>query len=232
MFRGFLWAAVKTLWPSRLAPLYETWYGSGAIPAGRLAAAFLGTALTASAAAFFRRAPRLAAMWGTQVLFLLPTSGIFQCGPQDTADRYTYLACLPWAWAFGWAAARAGRRGTPLLAGILLALAASGFRQQSFWRTPVSFWERVVAVSPESPMGQTRLGESLGREGRWEESLDHFQRALVLAPSSAGANAGAGVVLRRLGRPAEAEPFLRRALAIDPSLGWVRRELSAAGAKP
>jgi hypothetical protein len=221
--RAFPWAAFKTAWPSGLAPLYQV----RPVSPGRGVEAGAGALLTAAAAAGLRRKSPWAAAWIVQVLFLLPTCGIFQSGPQETADRYTYAACLPWAFFVGaWAArvfgsARAGRAsGTAallVLSAWIGGLAGMSVRQQKFWRTPETFWSRVTDVSPHSDYGWTSLGQEVGREGRWEEALGLFRRALALNPTSARAMYGTGAALDRLGRRAEAELYYRRTLVIDPA---------------
>jgi hypothetical protein len=233
-FRAFLWAALKTAWPSGLAPLYQV----KPLSDGRWSAAVAGALLTAAAAAGLRRKSPWAAAWIVQVLFLLPTSGIFQSGPQETADRYTYTACLPWAFFVGAAVARAfasARAGRTIGAAALFAfpvwiggLGGMSVRQQRFWRTPETFWSRVTEVAPDSDFGWASLGETVGREGRWEEALVFFRRALALNPTSARGMYGAGAALDRLDRRAEAEPFYRRTLAIDPAHRKAREALERA----
>lgn len=230
--RSPVWAAAKTLWPSGLSPLYEISSG-GQVALSRWAEAAAGGALTAAALAFLRPAPSLAWAWIVPVLFLAPTAGLFQSGPQETADRYTYVACLPWAFLFGAAAARAvararaGRTGGAALSLLLVlwvgALAGLSARQQGFWRTPFSFWERVLEVSPESAYGHYALGVEQGRIGAWDQALASFRRALSLSPAFPRALYGAGAALQKMGRPERALVFFRLAEALDPNDELVRR---------
>ena len=108
---------VKTVWPMSLSPLYGfpldvTYSHLGLAAAGNLLAL-----------AAVRFAPALSATWAVYSLTLLPVSGIFHNGPQAVADRYSYLACLPWALWIGAAVAWRPRRG-PALGGVALALRA------------------------------------------------------------------------------------------------------------
>lgn len=188
-------------------------------------------------AALFTLKRKASLSWGwiVQGLFLLPTCGVFQSGPQDTADRYTYLAGLPWAAAFGflWVrvlpAARENRSAAmAALAALALwigGLAGLFVRQQGFWRTPLTLWERAVSVSPDSPTAHYTLGIERGRAGMFEASLDSFQRALALDPAFARALYGAAVVSKKLGREERAAHFLRLAVALAPEDEMVRRPL-------
>lgn len=230
--RSPLWAAAKTLWPSGLSPLYEI-SGGGQVPLVRWGAAAVGGGLTAAALAFLRPAPSLAWVWVVPCLFLAPTAGLFQSGPQEAADRYTYVACLPWAFLWGAVAARAaalargGRAGGVALSLALAlwigALAGLSVRQQGFWRTPFSLWERVLEVSPGSAYGHYALGVEQGRVGAWDDALASFRRALALSPAFPRALYGAGAALQKVGRPERALVFFRLAEALDPNDELVRR---------
>src|SRR5437870_8764646 len=122
--RFYLW---KTVAPVNLSPLYELPPTGNPWPPPFLLSYGLVLAITAIVLAFRRRVPGLLAAWVAYVVVLLPVLGIFQSGPQITADRYTYLAGLGWAILAGaglvccWRSSRRSKTGTPanwLLAGI------------------------------------------------------------------------------------------------------------------
>lgn len=239
-FRGFWWALWKTLWPAGLSPFYEL-RNVVASPA-RLSAAAAGLGLTAAALVGFRRHPFLSAAWLAHTFFLWPTGGLFQSGSQDTADRYTYAASLPWALVFGTVVARCAVGARAGRAGAALALLAAGawlggltglsIRQQFFWRTPLSFWRRVASVPPVSEIGLCNLGEAQGRAGAWAEALNSFQGALAAEPRSARAVYGTAAALEHLGRTAEAAEAYRACLALDPSHASAGRRLASLESRP
>jgi hypothetical protein len=206
----YLW---KTLWPSGLSPLYELPTNAGGIPWDRRGAAAVGAAMTIAAALLHRRRPALFGSWMIFVALLLPTAGLFQSGPQEVADRYTYLAALPWAFWAGAAARRRAAWATPLL----MLLAGLSLYQQSFWRTPVALWRRAAEVSPESDYAQYNLGTSLLAAGRMDEAEAAFRKTLVLNPTMERALFNLGVLSHRSGQAKAAEDFYRRALWVEPS---------------
>src|SRR2546429_4347441 len=119
----YLW---KTLLPVGLSPLYEL-PARVDLSALRSLQSFAVIGLTSALGVVLRRrAPWLAGAWIVCVVTLLPVVGILQNGPQIAADRYTYLACLPWALLVGGGAAlaltRARARGRE--AALALAVAA------------------------------------------------------------------------------------------------------------
>src|SRR5207245_2133377 len=102
----YLW---KTLLPVGLSPLYG-FPARVDLAAPRYLLSFAVVGLVSLLAVVARhRAPWLAAAWIVYVVTLLPVVGILQNGPQIAADRYTYLACLPWALLIGGAVAVALR---------------------------------------------------------------------------------------------------------------------------
>ena len=55
------------------------------------------TARPVSAIVWRRRVPALAAGWLAFAAIVAPVLGFTQSGPQLVADRYTYIACWPFA---------------------------------------------------------------------------------------------------------------------------------------
>src|SRR3989454_4226179 len=122
----YLW---KTVAPVNLSPLYELPLTVNPWARPFLLSYGLVLAITAIVLALRRRVPGLPAAWVAYIVVLLPVLGIFQSGPQITADRYTYLAGLGWAILAGagllscWRSSRRSKTGTPatwLLTGIAL----------------------------------------------------------------------------------------------------------------
>jgi spermidine synthase len=81
----------------------------------------------------------------------------------------------------------------------------------------VAFYERALALQPDSAGLHTALGVLLARRGESESGLTHLRRALELDPGSAEAHNNAGLVLNTLGRPQEAMAHYRAALLAEPS---------------
>src|SRR5437016_13642723 len=87
----YLW---KTVAPVNLSPLYELPPTVNPWAPPFLLSYGLVLAITAIVLAFRRRVPGLPAAWVAYIVALLSVLGIFQSGPQITADRCTYRAGL------------------------------------------------------------------------------------------------------------------------------------------
>ena len=223
----YLW---KTLWPLGLSPLYELPVPFDPWGWPTLLAAAVTLALSALALATARRAPAFAAAWAAYLVILLPVVGIVHNGPQIAADRYTYLACLPWALLAGGGAvvlarrlaARPGGRALAgalagLAAGVVLALGALTGRQARIWHDSEALWQHALRVSP-SAIAHNNLAVLRSDENRWDAVLAHAEAALRLRPAFAEAHAAAGAALDRLQRTDEAIAHFQEAIRVDPRL--------------
>jgi tetratricopeptide (TPR) repeat protein len=172
---------VKTVWPAALSPLYGfpvdvTYVHLGLAVAGNLLAL-----------AALRFAPALSATWAVYTLTLLPASGLFHNGPQAVADRYSYLACLPWALWVGAAAAWRPRRAPALRAvalafrtlvvAALLGLGALTWSQAGIWHDSIALWTHALAVNPDSRDAHGYLGKAYDEAGLVAEAVAHYAEA-------------------------------------------------------
>jgi Flp pilus assembly protein TadD len=215
---GFYFA--KTLWPFGLSPYYPMLADKAAI-APRLAAyAALGLAATAEAWLARRRAPWAWTAWLAYLAALAPVSGLVQNGAQIAADRYTYLACLPFALVVGGlAAAAAARRPRAAAAGLAVLAAFLGAlsrRQSRVWTDDAALWTRAVALAPDGYLPRSNLAVALMSAGDDEGALAQYEAVLRLHPDDFDAQLNDGVLLGKRGRLAEAETALRAALALKP----------------
>src|SRR5262249_51226839 len=174
----YLW---KTVLPSDLSPLYTfpmlvTYYD--------FALALGGTAL---ALVLVRRLPAFSASWAVYAVTLLPVSGLFHNGPQSVADRYSYLACLPWAlWvgaAVAWGpgvAPRARVVAIALRTAMAVALVGYGvlaWQQAAIWHDSVALWRHALAVDPESRNAHAYLGNAYAEAGMVPEAIGQYEEA-------------------------------------------------------
>src|SRR5207245_10089973 len=205
----YLW---KMVVPLNLSPLYERplTLNPSAMPFVLSYGVVL--ALTAIALALRRRAPGLPAAWVAYIVVLLPVLGIFQSGPPQVADRYTYLAGLGWAILAGagllscWRSSRRSKTGTPatwLLAGIafcvVVGLGVLTWSQAQVWRDSERLWAHTLAIDPNSPLVQNNFGYELYRQGKLAEAIEHYRQALRLKPDYALAHANWGLELLHQG---------------------------------
>ncbi|MBI2525909.1 MAG: hypothetical protein HYV93_07980 [Candidatus Rokubacteria bacterium] len=244
---GYAFYLRKMLLPYGLSPLYEMHQGFDLFgaPVRWSAAAVL---LLATVVAIMRRRwPALAAAAAAYAITLLPVIGVVQSGPQITADRYTYLACLGWALlagaGVGWCAerwmARAPGRvawGAALAATtlVIIVLVGTTARQSLIWLDSVSLWTRAVALDPSSARALTGLAATRLAEGKREEAHRLVEQAVKLSPRLPEALAGLAAMLSLDGRAEEAIPYARGAVSRrphDPNLRHLLGEVLRAAGK-
>lgn len=222
---GIAFYLSKTFLPAGLAPLYEipsviSWT---AWPIWSSALfAVLATMLFISVRKTW---PAGLAAWASYLVLLAPTLGFLQSGPQFAADRYTYLACLGWAFLAAAGFERfwenAGSKNVRT-AGILLALllplnlGARTWKQCAAWRDTVSLWTEVLRVDPASYIARKNLGLALVHQGLLPEAETLFRSGAALKPERADAHDDLGFVLMQRGTLNEAEYEFTQALNLDP----------------
>ncbi|MCP4593761.1 MAG: tetratricopeptide repeat protein [bacterium] len=165
--------------------------------------------------------------WGWYVVVLLPVSGFFQSGSQLTADRYTYLSCIGWTIALGALAGGAIVRGrsawvfrlvVSVAVVVIVGFGALTWRQAGVWRDSVTLWQRGIAVSPDSAIAHTNLGDALmhTQEADPEAALECYERALALDPRDAKAHNGMAAAALAQDQPDRALQHLQTAVLLDP----------------
>ena len=164
-FYGLMFYPWKTLLPAGLAPIYELPAELSLAQPRFLVPALAAGALTLALVLARRRFPAGLAAWAAYAAIVSPVLGVAQSGPQLVADRYSYLACLPFALLAGGGLVLARRRGgwvrRAALSALVLALAllALGTRARSrAWQSSTALWEAAYAVNPESPLTLLSLG--------------------------------------------------------------------------
>jgi tetratricopeptide (TPR) repeat protein len=223
---GLAFYVWKTLVPSGLAPLYELEIDFDPTRPEYLAAVAFVVVTTSLLVAFRRRFPAGLAAWVQFAVIVSPVLGLLQSGAQRVADRYTYLACLPFALLAGAGLERLVRRG-PQAARLALAgvgalcalLFALTWRQTQVWRDSETLWRHVLAIDPESYIAHHNLSVVLQQEGRIEEALASEQRSIEAHPGKGNEQSrhSLGNLYLRLGRRDDALAAFRGALGVAPT---------------
>ncbi|MBL8856993.1 MAG: tetratricopeptide repeat protein [Planctomycetes bacterium] len=175
----------KTLWPSGLSPIYDM-----PSPFEPFTVRFIASALFVVVTCFVAwwmrtRWPAISVGWFAFLVLLAPVSGIVAVGPQLVADRYTYLACMPFALmlagALGLAWQRRASRIIATAAAVLVSAALVGAThlQTKHWRTSTTLWERAYAVDPRSAVACDHLGVMRVMQSQ-DPSLDTATRIRLL----------------------------------------------------
>jgi tetratricopeptide (TPR) repeat protein len=190
----------KTLWPSGLSPIYDM--PSPFVASEPRFVASIVAVIAMCALAWFarKRIPAWSASWFAFLLLLAPVSGLVAVGPQLVADRYSYLACMPYALLAAGAAGIAfetqARRTLAIGAALVVctALVVATRKQTAHWHDSTSLWERAVAVDPQSAVALDHLGvvrvtqsqsphlDAADRMRLLDEALDCYRRAYEIAP--------------------------------------------------
>lgn len=214
-----------TVFPVGLSPLYE-------LPSTIVVSTppFLLSALAFACITFItirrrEQSPALLAAWICYLLLITPTAGLIPNGTQIAADRYTYLACIPWVVL---AAAGLERVVTPHLVfrpvalvstTLVLALLGSTTRMLlGVWHDTEALWQRALDVSPTSASAHNNLGILLAQRGDLDQGLAHLEQSVKLDPRSVDRQTTLGSLLFAVGRTDEARERMDAALARVPDL--------------
>jgi tetratricopeptide (TPR) repeat protein len=229
---GLCFYPIESLLPLRLSPLYPL--GPSLDPAEARFGLALAAALSVTAVVLLlrRRRPAWAATWLTYAVVVAPVLGLFQSGPQLVADRYSYLACLPFALLAGAGLRAVVERHTELRPRLARASAWGAailvtcvygpltHAQAARWTDDVTLWQQAARVVPGSYFVRYNLGLALGAAGRGREALPHFEVALRHLPRDrvgrAAIRRAAAVANAEAGRTAYAESLWQSVLAEEP----------------
>jgi tetratricopeptide (TPR) repeat protein len=227
VFYGLWFYVWKTLVPMNLSPLYLLEKPLHPAAPRFVLSALLVIAMTGGLIFWRRRWPALLAAWAAYVLILLPVSGIAQSGPQITADRYTYLACLPWAVLFAagvyrcvpasrWSPGRWQWAAAITVGLLLLFLGVRTSQQTRVWKDSIALWSHVLAIEPHNFLAYNNRGEARYSAGDVDGALLDFTRSIELNPSYDNAYGNRGTARLAKGDARGALKDYDRALRINP----------------
>lgn len=179
-----------TVWPMDLAPYYG-WAGLN-FSAWRSAAYLAGFIavwpLLYVAGTGWSRAILMSLLAYTFIIF--PVLGLAQSGPQLVADRYSYLAIIPFhvaaAAGMAWVATRFSRHTTfvlqalTIIGAFVLAGAARGYVPA--FSDEVAFWSRIVEVNPTDITARHTRAKAYWVVGRKAEAIADLREADRLQP--------------------------------------------------
>ena len=165
---GLVFYPWKTLVPVALVPLYPLPEQGLSLSEPRFFVPLLLVSIVIVALiALRRRVPGLAAACAAYAVVIAPVLGFTQAGPQLVADRYSYLATLPFALL---AAAALGGLARMVAAGrivavalglaCLTALAMASRSQTRVWHDTDSLWTHTLRVDPDHAIAHLGLGNA------------------------------------------------------------------------
>jgi tetratricopeptide (TPR) repeat protein len=219
--------ALKTLLPFGLSPLY--FYQ----PALGLAQGlgWLAVAGVTFLVLFRRReAPWATAVWVAYGLLIAPVCGLVQAGPHFAADRYTYLACLPFAaLAAGALTLSLPRLPLAVASTLLLAgLAGLTLKQSLIWRNSTALWSAAIRIDPDVYYTWYHRGRAKAASGDLEGAIADFTRAIDLRSGFPDPWRERGRSRARQGRHDLAAADLEVALRLEPQRAELAYDLGLA----
>jgi tetratricopeptide (TPR) repeat protein len=225
----YLW---KTLVPVSLSPLYPLPPRLEPLEPRFVGSALLVLGVSITVFRVRRRWPWALAAWAGYVALLLPFLGFLQTGPQLVADRYAYLACLPWAVLLAGALARVGSSAVvaAVTAPALALLGLLAFQQTRVWHDSATLWEQALRVDAGNWVAYTNRAVTRERSGDRRGALDDYTTALRVHPGYPLAYANRGTLRQDLGDLDGAIADLTVATRLTPrdwrawnNRGWARQ---------
>jgi len=225
---GSIFYVWKTLWPANLSPYYQ-------LPTHLITflkpLAVQGALAVLMSWIFFmnrRRWPGVFVAWACYLLMLAPVSGLVQNGQQITADRYSYLACMPFALVAGqlwWGL----KNRWVVLSGSLLVLIGLGVRttqQIRIWRDDQTLWRHAIAVTPEGTLPRWNLASFLLSRGDYTGAEEQYKALLQMAPQDLETHLNLGFIYETLGKYAAAHEQYENILRMDPGNAQAQNNLA------
>jgi protein O-mannosyl-transferase len=182
---------LKPIWPVSIAP----YYGWAAFEVGgsEVVAGSIGLAVVwLLALSLARRAGWVVALLLAYTAIIMPVLGLAQSGPQLVADRYTYIAILPFhcvlAALIGRFWPRPQRWISVLSFGAMLAIAVvlahGAWRLNDVFRDDMAFWSRAVEISPGDVTARHNRAKLAWALGRHELAIADLRAADQTNPKS------------------------------------------------
>lgn len=217
---GLMFYLGKTVLPTHLSPLYPLRPDvNPTAPLYLLCALAVGT-VTLVLIRMRKRWPWALVAWTCYVVILSPVLGFVQSGPQLVADRYTYLACLPWALLLGAALCRipSCRRPvvTVMIGAVLVVLSALTFQQTRVWTNGLTLWDHALSIDPSNYVADVNRGWLQLQGDDLDGALTYFESALRANPQYALAYQDRGFVRHRRGDLQGAIADYTAALQVEP----------------
>lgn len=216
---GLTWYLQKSLVPLDLYVIVQLPIGQPA-PVGEIAArAGMLIAIVGIGIWLARRWRGPLATFGAYGILLGPILGVLQSGDQYVADRYSYVALIPWSVLLAAILARGASRAKPRghvlsIASLVVAIAIvipATRAQTRVWNNSFSLWEHAARVEPRATMSRTNLAMVHLRMGRTAEAVVELEAVIAIDPTYGKALLALGQTLRKLKRFDEAERVLTQA---------------------
>ena len=178
---GVWFYVFKSISPQQLSPLY---FKSPALFG--MVVSFVLTGLVGVLLFVCRRRvkPVLVSV-GASLLLIFPMIGITQSGSQLFADRFTYLAAIPFSVLMAVLLAQRFRFRRLVLLSVAAVVFFFGIQSVVWcqtWQSSLTLWECALAVDSSNPQAYNSAGLALKQKGQYQRALTYFAKAILLNP--------------------------------------------------
>lgn len=225
---GIWFYLYKTVAPLDLVPLYYKRPDAGPV----MVALVLTAAMVIFLFLFRRRMRPILVATGAFLLLIFPMIGFTQSGAQFFADRFTYLAAVPFSVLLfaGLSRLKILRRSVyGALSVLLILFCVQTFAFSSTWSHNLSLWWRAVSVDKNNAEAYNSAGLALMDYQDYGKALEYFEQAVQLKPGYVLALHNRALALAMTGRFEEAFADWKVALAspeipkeVHEKILWVR----------
>ncbi|HXJ97136.1 MAG TPA: tetratricopeptide repeat protein [Terriglobia bacterium] len=229
--------AAKMLWPVRLCAYYvfpTSWLVLLPEVLGGIAAVVIGSLLFILLWKWARLAS-FGLVWF--LVTLAPALDIRWMPVGAFAERYLYLPSVGLCWVIAWACWRLWGIGAPFgrtwrvgLAVVAVALMVPAalriVTRNRDWKDDLTFYQRTLALSPDSNVMHTNLGKLYWEQGKTDLAEQQWRAAAELAPDAPVVLDNMGLLLTSRQQYDEALADLTRAVQIAPEDSFAHRNLA------
>ena len=226
---GLFFYLAKTIAPVRLSPLYILDKTFNFMEPEYILCALFVIVLTMFLIVMRNRWPGAIAAWGCYIVTVSPLLGFVQSGPQVVADRYTYIASLPFgilvaAGIFRLWTARRNKAlssevwlsAAAVVVASLVALSILSFRQIRIWHDDHTYWEHVLQLEPANYFALSNRGLLRMEQEDFANALADFNAAIRLNPNHSNTYYNRGTLHQKQENPADAFADYNTAIRLNP----------------
>ena len=223
----YLW---KTALPVNLSPLYLLEKAFNPLAPKYIFCTLAVFSITAGLIVVRSKWPWALSSWACYGVIVSPLLGFVQSGPQIVADRYTYIACMPFGILVGagmvrlWIAWHKEQLSSivwfiakqAIWVGLLI-LAVLSFRQIRIWHDNRTFWNYVLEIDPANYIAYNNRGVFLKEHvGDLALARSDFTNAIDLNQEFVDPYYNRGLILEHQGDIVGAVSDYTRVVQLDP----------------
>ena len=226
---GLCFYVWKTIAPVKLSPFYMLDKSFDPMEPKYILCALLVCGITAGLMISRRIGPWALTILVCYTVIVFPLLGIVQSGPQITADRYTYISCMPFGILVGAGILRllmsmqkknlfsATRIFTILLIYVgFIVLSMFSLRQNKIWHDNRTFWNHVLKLNPSNYVAYYNRGVLNQDQGDLNAAIADYNLAILSNPEYSEAFYNRAVAHKEQKKNKDAISDYTSAIRFDP----------------